>query len=348
MKALYLTVALLFLCVTAAWGQSDTIKKLANYSGPAADYEKMLHEGAKKEGKVVWYTSLGGKSWKTIKAEFAKKYPDVKIEVYRAGSKDISSKAFAESKAGKHLADATETTPGIMQLFREAKIIMPYTSPEHKRWPDEHQIKAKSGGVWWVTDRESFIGLGYNTKKLSKEQAPKSFDDLLNPALKGKIVMSILSTGDRMLGTMLKVKGPEYAEKLKKQEIKLAKISGTATRDLIISGEFLASPSVFRNHALVKINEGAPLGWNPLDEVPTNAGGSSLFANAPHPHAALLLINFVLTEGQTILQKFYYGMAWKDYPFKRVYPERGLSASQYNRSLKKWNRLLRSIGRSRG
>ena len=104
MKALYLTVALLFLCVTAAWGQSDTIKKLANYSGPAADYEKMLHEGAKKEGKVVWYTSLGGKSWKTIKAEFAKKYPDVKIEVYRAGSKDISSKVFAESKARKHLA----------------------------------------------------------------------------------------------------------------------------------------------------------------------------------------------------------------------------------------------------
>ncbi len=345
MKALYLIVALLFLTVSAAWGQSDALKKLANYGGPADNYEKMLHEGAKKEGKVVWYTSLGGKSWKTIRAGFAKKYPDVKIEVYRAGSKDISSKVFAEAKAGKHLADATETTPGIMQLFREANITMPYTSPEHKRWPDEHQIKAKSGGVWWVTDRESFIGLGYNTNKLTKEQAPKSFDDLLNPALKGKIVMSILSTGDRMIGTMLKVKGREYVEKLKAQEIKLAKISGTATRDLIISGEFLASPSVFRNHALVKIHEGAPLGWNALDEVPTNAGGSSLFRNAPHPHAALLLINFVLTDGQKILQKFHYGMAWRDYPFPRVYPERGLTAAQYNRKLKEWNKLLRSIGR---
>lgn len=345
MKALYLIVAFLFLTVSAAWGQSDVLKKLANYSGPADNYEKMLHEGAKKEGKVVWYTSLGGKSWKTIRAGFAKKYPDVKIEVYRAGSKDISSKVFAEAKAGKHLADTTETTPGIMQLFREAKITLPYTSPEHKRWPDEHQIKAKSGGVWWVTDRESFIGLGYNTKKLSKDQAPKSFDDLLNPALKGKIVMSILSTGDRMIGTMLKVKGREYVEKLKAQEIKLAKISGTATRDLIISGEFLASPSVFRNHALVKIHEGAPLGWNALDEVPTNAGGSSLFRNAPHPHAALLLINFVLTDGQKILQKFHYGMAWRDYPFPRVYPERGLTAAQYNRKLKEWNKLLRSIGR---
>lgn len=65
--------------------------ELAMYNGAAADYEQMLLEGAKKEGKVVWYTSLAGKSYKTIKAEFAKKYPDVKIEVYRAGSKDLTA-----------------------------------------------------------------------------------------------------------------------------------------------------------------------------------------------------------------------------------------------------------------
>lgn len=343
MKALYLTVALLFLIVSAAWGQSDTIKKLANYTG--SDYHKMLEEGAKKEGKVVWYTSLSGKSYKTIQAEFAKKYPDVKIEVYRAGSKDIAARILAEHKAGKYLVDAIESTPGILQLLRERNIITPYSSPEHKRWPDEHQIKAQSGGVWWVTDRESFIGLGYNTDKMPKEKAPKSFDDLLNPELKGKIVMSVQSTGDRMLASMINVKGEEYVEKLKKQQIKLVKISGTATRDLIISGEFVVSPSVFRNHALVKIGEGAPIGWNALDEVPTNAGGSAIFANAPHPHAALLLTNFVLIEGQKILQKFHYGMAWLDYPFKRVYPERGMSSKDYNKVSKRLNKLLRSIGR---
>ena len=345
MKALYFTVALLFLAVSVAWGQSDAVKKLTNYSGPAADYEKMLHEGAKKEGKVVWYTSLSGKSYKTIQSNFAKKYPDVKIEVYRAGSKDISAKVLAEAKAKKYLVDGIESTPGVLQLFRERKIITPYTSPEHKRWPGEHQTKAKSGGVWWVTDRESFIGLGYNTDKMPKDKAPKSFDDLLNPSLKGKIVMSVQSTGDRMLGRMIAVKGMEYIEKLKKQQIKLVKISGTATRDLIIAGEFVVSPSVFRNHALVKINEGAPLGWNALDEVPTNAGGSAVFTNSPHPHAALLLTNFILTDGQKLLQKFHYGMAWLDYPFKRVYPERGLSSRAYNKESKRLNKLLRAIAR---
>jgi iron(III) transport system substrate-binding protein len=338
-------LSLLFLLtvLASAWGQGKTIQELAMYKG--ADYEQMLLEGAKKEGKVVWYTSLSGKSYKTIKAKFAEKYPDVKIEVYRAGSKDLAAKVLGEAQAKKYLVDATETTPGIMMLFKAKNIIRPYTNPNHKKWPEFAQTKAKGGGVYWVTDRESFIGLGYNTEKLAKDDVPKNWDGLLNPALKDKMVMSITSTGDRVTGTMLKYKGMEYLEKLKKQQIGLVNLSGTATRDLIVSGEFVASPTVFRNHALVKINEGAPLGWQPMDQVPTNAGGSALFTHAPHPHAALLLINFILTEGQNILEEFYYGMAWKDYPFERVYPERGMSVREYDKSLKKWNKLLRSIGK---
>lgn len=343
MVKLALTLVFFLTGLTSAWGQAKTAKELAMYNG--SDYEQMLLEGAKKEGKVVWYTSLSGKSYRTIKAKFAEKYPDVKIEVYRAGSKDLAAKILGEARAKKYLVDATETTPGILMLFKSKNIIMPYTNPNHAKWPEFAQIKAKDGGVYWVTDRESFIGLGYNTKKLPEDQVPKDWDGLLNPALKDKLMMSISSTGDRVTGTMLKYKGMEYLEKLKKQNIKLFNISGTATRDLIISGEFVASPTVFRNHALVKINAGAPLGWVPMDQVPTNAGGSAFFTNAPHPHAGLLLINFILTEGQNILQKFYYGMAWKDYPFKRVYPERGMTVRQYDQSLKKWNKLLRSIGK---
>jgi len=343
MKVLSLTVAVLLVALSATISLGKTIEELAMYKGP--DYEQMLLEGAKKEGKVVWYTSLSGKSYKTIEAKFAEKYPDVKIEVYRAGSKDIAAKVLGEAQARKYLVDATETTPGIMMLFKAKNIIRPYTNPVHKKWPEFAQTKAKGGGVYWVTDRESFIGLGYNTEKLAKEDVPKSWDGLLKPALKDKMVMSISSTGDRVIGTMEKYKGMEYLEKLKKQQIKLFNLSGTATRDLIISGEFIASPTVFRNHALVKINAGAPLGWEPMDQVPTNAGGSALFTHAPHPHAALLLINFILNEGQDILEEFYYGMAWKDYPFERVYPERGMTVKEYDKSLKSWSKLLRSIGK---
>jgi len=316
------------------------------YKGP--DREKMILEGARKEGKVVWYTSLSGRSYRTIRDEFAKKYPDIQIDVYRAGSKDLSQKILAEARAGSYIADAIESTPPILMLLRSQKILQPYTSPNHARYPEDSHIKAKDGGVYWVTDRESFIGLGYNTNLVPKDKVPRNYEDLLNPFFKDKLMMAISSTGDRVIGTMLKVNGDEYINKLKEQHVALHKISGTATRDLIISGEFFASPTVFRNHALVKINEGAPLGWVPMDLVPTNAGGSGLFAKAPHPHAALLLIDFIIgDEGQEILQSFYYGVAWKDYPFKRYYPERGLSVREYNRALKKWNKLLLAVGRAK-
>lgn len=336
----------LFFCLTilsTAWGQGKTMKELAMYEGP--DYEQMLLEGAKKEGKVVWYTSLSGKSYQTIKAKFAEKYPDVQIEVYRAGSKDLAAKIFGEARARKYLVDATETTPGILLLMADNKIITPYKNPTNKKWPPDSLQQAPGGGNYWVTDRESFIGLGYNTQKLPEDQVPRDWDGLLNPALKDKLMMATSSTGDRVIGTMLKYKGMEYIEKLKGQNIKLSNISGTATRDLIIAGEFVASPTVFRNHALVKINQGAPLGWVPMPQVPTNAGGAAVFTNAPHPHAALLLVNFILNEGQEILESFYYGMAWKDYPFKRVYPERGMTSKQYDKAVKEWSKLLRSVGR---
>lgn len=231
-------------------------------------------------------------------------------------------------------------------LLRDKAILKPYTSPELAKYPEDARIKADGDNVYWVTDRESFIGLGYNTKMIAESDVPKNYQDLLSPALKGKLAMTINSTGDRVIGTMVKYKGKEFVQKLKSQDIKLFKVSGSAMRDLIIAGEVAASPTIFRNHALVKIEKGAPLGWVPMDVVPTNAGGSGLIAKAPHPHAALLLIDFIIgPEGQSILEKFKYGVAWKDYPFKREYPERSMSTMEYQKTLKGWNKLLRSIGR---
>ena len=332
-----------------AWGQNKpkTAEELAAYMG--ADREQILLEGAKKEGKVVWYTSLSGKSRKNVAKEFEKKYPGVKVQIYRAGSKDLAPKLLGEHQAGQFLADAIESTPPILMLLRDSKILVPYTSPSLKIYPDSALTEAGNGMIYWVNDRESFIGFGYNTKLFAEKDVPKNFDDLLNPALKGKMHMSTSSTGDRVIGMMLKYKGKEYIEKLKKQDVKLSSVSGSAQRDLVIAGEQPASPTLFRNHLMVKIDEGAPIKWVPMDVVPTNAGGGAFINKAPHPHAALLFIDFLLNKdgGQEELIKLHYGAAWKDYPFKRVYPERGMTVKQYQKEQKSWNRALRAVGRGR-
>jgi iron(III) transport system substrate-binding protein len=347
MKIFSVIAAVTLMVSSVAWGQTSpakTLDVLAAYKG--ADREKILLEGAKAEGKIVWYTSLAGASYQAIVEAFERKYPQVKMEVYRAGSKDLAPKIFGEAQSGRQLADAIESTPGILMLLRDKNILQPYSSPELERYPESAMIKTDGDKIFWVNDRESFIGFGYNTKLVAESDVPKTYADLLKPMWKGKLAMQLNSTGDRVVGTMLKQNGPEYIKKFQNHSVKLVKVSGAALRDLIIAGEVTGSPTIFRNHVLVKVDAGAPVKWVPMEVVPTNAGGAALINNAPHPHAALLFIDFLIgSEGQETLQKFHYGAAWKDYPFKRVYPEAGMTTMEYQKAEKKWNKLLRVAGR---
>ncbi len=347
MKVVSLVAAVSIMMSSPLWAQSKpkTADELATYKG--ADREQMLLEGAKKEGKIVWYTSLAGASYKAIVKAFGNKYPDVKIEVYRAGSKDLTPKILNEAQAGRFIVDALETTPGTLMLLRDKKILQPYNSPVLKRYPETARYDDKGGNMFWVNDRVSFIGFGYNTKLVAEKDVPKNFDDLLKPVWKGKMGMQLNSTGDRVIGTMLKVKGKEYLNKYKKQDVKLFKISGAALRDLIIAGEVLGSPTIFRNHVLAKVDSGAPVKWVPMDLVPANAGGAAVIKNGPHPHAALLFIDFLLSDGgQSILEKLHYAVAWKDYPFPSYQPERGMATMEYVKAEKGWNKLLKQVGRN--
>ena len=345
MKINTIICALVLSLSSTAWGQGKTLAELAVYMG--ADREQKLLEGAKKEGKLVWYTSLAGASYKAIVKAFEEKYPDVKLEVYRAGSKDLTPKILNEAQSGQYLVDALETTPGTLMLLRDKKILGTYDSPSLKRFPETAKYEAKGGGIYWVNDRESFIGFGYNTKLVAEKDVPKNFDDLLKPVWKGKMGMQLNSTGDRVIGTMLKVKGKEYIEKYKKQDVKLFKVSGAALRDLIIAGEVMGSPTIFRNHVLAKIDTGAPVKWVPMDLVPANAGGAAVIAKAPHPHAAMLFIDFLIGDaGQSVLQKYHYGAAWKEYDFPRHYPERDMTTMGYLKAEKGWNKVLKEVGRN--
>jgi len=115
---------------------------------------------------------------------------------------------------------------------------------------------------------------------------------------------------------------------------------------MVISGELGASPTTFLSHSRVSISKGAPIKWVPMDVVPTNAGGVAVPANPPHPHAALLLADFLLSpEGQKFLGKFGLDSAMNKPDFKRWYAEAGMTVEQYEKESNKWEKLLREIGR---
>jgi iron(III) transport system substrate-binding protein len=318
-----------------------SIDELATYLG--ADREQVLYAGAKAEGKVVWYTSLAGGSYKAIVSVFEKKYPGVKVEAFRASGSELTVKLEEEAKARRNIADAIETTEGNLMFMRDGNILHPYDSPYLKNYPEDAKEPAQKGLYYWALARESYIGFAYN-KNLVKGVSQKNFEVLLNPELKGKMGISVGETSGKIIGAMIKTKGEEFVKRLKAQEIKLYSINAPALVNVIASGEIVASPAIFQTHTLLAASKGAPLEWVPMDIVPTNVGSAAVAAQPPHPHAALLMADFLLgPDGQAVLEKFYYGSATKDQGFNKWRPERGLTTEKYEKELLYWEKLLNEI-----
>lgn len=349
MKLLSMTIVVAVNLFSVAWAQSGkpaSLQELAAYGGK--DREQLLTAGAKSEGKVTWYTSLAGGSYKDLAAAFESKYPGVKVETYRGSSQDLMARITAEAQAKRFIVDTIESTLPLLKAMRDDKLLVAFNFPHLGKYPDDAKEKADKGLFYWASARESYIGLAYNKKSLPAASVPKSYEDLLKPEFKGKLGLATSDTGSRTIAAMLRFKGEEYIKKLGQQNVSLYAVSARALLDLVISGEVGASPTIFRNHALVSIEQGAAVAWVPMEIVPTNAGAVAIASRAPHPHAAVLLADFILgPDGQKILERYEYGSASNDYGFKRWYPEQGLTTEQYEKANDRWDKLLRDLGRKK-
>jgi iron(III) transport system substrate-binding protein len=341
------TILLIFLTAAPAWSQTgkpSNAAELAAYTG--ADRERVLFDGAKREGKLVWYTTLAAEQNKSIAAAFEKKYPGVSVDTFRTGSSALTQRLLTEAKARRHLADAIETTPPGLMTFRDSQLLLPYTSPHLTKFSDDAKEKAPKNLVYWTNARESYVGLGYNTRHLNGADVPKNFDGLMRPALRDNMGIAGEDTGARILGAMIRAKGEAFVRKLKDQNMRMHMMAGSALTQLVAAGEIFASPSQFYSATNVAAKRGAPVAWVPMDLVVTSAGGAAVYTNAQRPHAALLFVDFLLSpEGQKLYENLFFGSAQKDYGFKRWYPEKGGTLAQYEESLDSWHRLLKEITR---
>ncbi len=329
-------------------GAPSNAEQLAAYQG--ADRQQILEAGAKKEGTLTWYTSLAGDILDSLTNSFKAKNPGINVEVFRADESGILTRATQEAQAGKSVFDVVEITPTASLLLEQGKLVTPYFSPAVAKLPDSLKTTASNGLVVNASDRASYIGFGYNTKLIPADAVPKTQDDLMNPALTGKLALAGTTTGYRWMGSVLHLMGEEKGKKwmsdfAAKQKPQVQQVSGKALLDLIAKGEVPASSSIFLDHVTQAKATGLPAEWVPLDPVVANTGEVSFDVKAPHPNAGLLFIDYLLGDGQDVLKKAGYFPATEKVPFKSWLPEQGLTAEQAEQQDKAWADLFKQYFR---
>ncbi len=289
-----LLLAVLLAC--PAHAQAPTGADIATYAG--ADRTQRLVEGARKEGTLLVYSSAALSDMNALIGPFEKKY-GVKVQLWRGSSEDIRYRAITEYRNGRYDVDMAETAGSDMeplvreQLLREIRTpvsaaLIPQATLAHHRW---------------IVTRLSVFAGAYNTGTIRPADVPKSYADLLDPKWKGKL--GIEAEDARWFMSLLDSMGEQKGLQLFKNLVATNGISvrkgHTLLANLVVTGEVPLALTTYSYKVEQLKNEGAPIEifyLPPVIALPTGAG---VFQKAPHPFAAMLFLDFLLTDGQRIL-----------------------------------------------
>ncbi len=281
-----------------------------------ADRQQKLIAGAKQEGEVVFYSAMiENQVLRPIVAAFQKKYPFVHMTYWRGDAGDIIARLSAEVRSRRVVADVAEGTD-LGELGTTAHLLQPYYAPEIEKYP----AFERDPKDMWTPTRLSYFSIAYNTKLVPPGQEPKSFEDLLDPKWKGKMVWRVgTSTGAPLFITNLRIAWGEaramaYFQKLKNQQI-VNYGSGSARTlvDRTLAGEYSIALNIFAHHPLISKAQGAHVDSRLMDPVAVTAATMGVPIGAHHPYAAMLLVDFILSvEGQKIVADAQYFPARPD------------------------------------
>jgi len=277
---------------------------LTAHSAAAAD--AALIEAAKTEGQVVWYTTLVvNQIVRPLKAAFEKKYPGVTLQYTRADDLVTAQKILAEGQAGRMQADILDSISGMFALG-EAGLLTPFTVPNAADYSPE----LKDQGGYWIAVILYVFTPAINSTLLPKDQAPKTFADLLDPKLQGKMAWNGSSIAGafgfvaNILTAMGEDKGMVYLRALAAQQVVNVDASSRAVLDQVIAGEYWINLMAFNHHAVISARKGAPTDWLKFEPAPVTLDTVALLKAAPHPNAARLLLDYLLSEeGQKVFQQ---------------------------------------------
>ena len=256
---------------------------------------------AETEGKVVFYASMNAADVKALADGFKQLYPKIDVQFYRASDSPLMEKVMAEGRAGKPLWDVMAITGFYGHLLKKRGMLESYDSPERKYFRGAY----KDPQAFWTSIYTTYAIFGTNTRLVPKTSVPKSYQDLLKPEWKGQIGMEgrayeWFATTMRNMGG--EEKGLAFMRRFAQQQPQ-PRSGRTLIAQLVAAGEFKGSMTVYSQSYEILKGSGAPVDWTPLDPVYASVHPTGIAAKAPHPNAARLLMDFILSKkGQEILR----------------------------------------------
>ncbi len=287
--------ALVFLFVTPALAQ--TTADVGRFAGP--DRTARLIAGAKKEGTLTLYSSAPLEVMGAVGAAFTRKY-GVKVDLWRSASEQILQRVLTEARGGRFAADVMETAGPDIEAANREKLLQAVTLPVTA----ELMPEAVAPGRPWIVSRLSVFTIAYNTNLVRAADAPKTYEDLADPKWKGRL--AIEADDNNWLMVMAGALGEQKTTALFRDIVAKNGISvrkgHSLMANLVVSGEVPVAITAYVDEVSQLKKAGAPI--DTVFAAPTIAMPTAVaaFARAAHPHAAVLFMDFLLSEeGQKIL-----------------------------------------------
>src|SRR5665811_196393 len=238
-----------------------------------------------------------------------------------------------------------------VQPLKDADLIEEYDFPTAADYPDN--LKGAEGT--WVASNVYTFSPGYNTQAFAPEEVPQTYEDLLDPALKGRMAWgtSDISGSAAWVGHLLETMGEEegmaYLEQLAEQDIAHLDVSARQIVDQVIAGEYDIALQIFNHHTVISAQAGAPVDWIPMEPLMVNPSPTGLTKGASSPCAARLFMDYQLSEeGQLLYQEADYLPAHPDVPAKEpsLIPEHAglesevMSPEYFDEHREEWNAVV--------
>jgi iron(III) transport system substrate-binding protein len=270
---------------------------LLMYTG--SDRNQKLMAAAKKEGTFTLYTTIAEKDLPTLIDPFEKKY-GIKVKIWRAGTDKVLQRTLAEASAKRYEVDAIHFGSPEMEALHREKILQPVNSPYYK----ELIAGAVPAHREWAATLLSVWVQAYNTNLIKKEDLPKTYADLLDPKWKGKL--GIEGKNQEWYSTVVTSMGEEKGINLFRAIVARNGMSvrqgHSLLNNLVVAGEVPLALTLYNYMPESSKRKGAPIDWFALEPAVARANGIGIARRAPHPNAALLFHDYMLsTEAQQLL-----------------------------------------------